>query len=144
MSVSACRPRHVDTYPRNESIIAPGKCFCLFIFSHLHPPILRCSQVAGPNEPMRSGPSPSSTRTCVNPLPTAIIKHLLKKPTLGRHNKMKIIGLYAIVISLQSLQSERKFSWEDQGSIGTAGSGSCWSTALWGKWLWGIFPLLCR
>lgn len=46
MSVTACRSHHVDTWPWNESIITPGKCFCLFIFSHLHYPLLRCSQVA--------------------------------------------------------------------------------------------------
>lgn len=46
MSVTACGSHHEDTWPWNESIITPGKCFCLFIFSHLHYPLLRCSQVA--------------------------------------------------------------------------------------------------
>lgn len=46
MSVFACGSHHVDTWPWNESIITPGKCFCLFIFSHLLYPVLRCSQVA--------------------------------------------------------------------------------------------------
>lgn len=46
MSVSACRAHHVDTWPWNESIITPGKCFCLFIFSHLRYSVLGCSQVA--------------------------------------------------------------------------------------------------
>ena len=46
MSVCACGSHNVDTWPWNESIITPGKCFCLFIFSHLHYPVLRCSQVA--------------------------------------------------------------------------------------------------
>lgn len=46
MSVSACRAHHADTWPWNESIITPGKCFCLFIFSHLRYSVLGCSQVA--------------------------------------------------------------------------------------------------
>lgn len=55
MSVSACRAHHVDTWPWNESIITPGKCFCLFIFSHLHYSVLCCSQVATVLRRMHSG-----------------------------------------------------------------------------------------
>lgn len=55
IGVSACRLHQVDTYPWNESLITPGKCFCLFIFSHLHPLMLHFSQVAA----LRSGPQPA-------------------------------------------------------------------------------------
>lgn len=87
MSVSECGSHHVDTWPWNESIITPGKCFCLFIFSHLHYPVLRCSQVARflrectQGQPLSVSVSPSSisqTHTHARRLPKLFVTIIVR------------------------------------------------------------------
>ncbi len=78
MSVSACGAHHVDTWPWNESIITPGKCFCLFIFSHLHYSVLRCSQVAPVLTWMHSG----AASLCLSIFLSLSHTHTFRLPTL--------------------------------------------------------------